>query len=498
LLKIVYDGLESYSDSAGSKCEPAFVPSRAPNLSGMAPSPPDYHIRTGLPTSEPALYNIAMSSHGFADFLEQLQADGRLVRVDESVEQRLDIGVKAAEAVPSAALFTNVHEVPIPLILGIFSSPENVLAALQASSFGEAAARVGQLLAHANGETWLERLGGNRTSPLRKCQPKTLRSGPSQQIVHLGRDVDLSGLPVPVFHAEEKYPALTAGRLIGQGPSDDHLHVGRYDFRIIASDRLVACWRPSSAPARLLAHYRRRGESMPVAIAFGGEPVDLLAAMAPLPHGADVLELTGYLRGHPCELIPGRCAGLPVPADAELVIEGVIDPREPFVDPGSGLDAMGQLRRLRPGPVVRVEAVTHRPTPLIPALLPSEKGQIHRTLVRVFLPILRQELPALSDIEFPAFGGDGLWAFASIDKTYAGQTGQFTNAFWGLPKMLHVRYLVIVDDDVDVHNADEVWTAVAAHAAPATDVRLGDVPLDVFLHDPSPGRMAFDATRSLP
>ncbi len=438
-----------------------------------------------------------MSSHGFADFLEQLQADGRLVRRGEPAGRRLDVAARTGELAPSSLLFTDVSDAISPLVLGIFSLPEATLSAFRASSFEEAAARMDGILARGKGGTWLERLGGDRSPTLRKYQPKTLRTGPAQQIVHLGRDVDLSGLPAPTFHADEEYPALTAGRLIAKGPDGGHLHVGRHDFRVIDSGRLVACWHPSSQPARMLAYYRRGGESMPVALAFGGEPIDLLAAMAPLPRRTDVLELTGYLRGSPCELIPGRRVDLPVPADAELIIEGTIDPSKPLVEAGSGLDAMGQMRPLRQGPVVRVEAVTHRPTPLFPSLLPTEKGPIHRALVKAFLPFLRQELPGLRDLEFPIFGGDRVWAFASIDKTYAGQGTQFANAFWGLPKMFPVRYLVIVDEEVDVGNSDEVWAAVSAHAAPNADTRLGDVPPNEFLYDQSPGRMVIDATRSL-
>lgn len=456
---------------------------------------PDYHTWVGLPTLDSALYNIAMSTHAFADFLEQLQANGRLARRSEPVQRHLEAAAKAGEVAPHALLLTEVVGAVCPLILGMFSSPEAILAAFGAASLKESVARLDKILVGGTGESWLERLGGDRSSSLRKYQAKPLRTGPSQQIVHLGRDVDLCGLPTPTLHPDEVYPALTAGRLITRGPGGRHLHVGRHDLRIIDSNRLVACWRPSSQPARLLAQYGRRGESMPVAIAFGGEPVDLLTAMAPLPRRADVLELTGYLRGGPCELLPGRCVDLPVPADAELVIEGTIDASEPHIDAGSGLDAMGQLRRLRHGPIVHIEAVTHRPTPLFPALLPSEKCRLHGALVKAFLPFLRQELPGLSNLEFPAFGGDRVWAFASIDKTYAGQGGQFAHAFWGMPKMFPVRYLVLVDEDVDVDNSDEVWAAVAAHAAPATDVCIGDTPPDEFLHDQPPGRLVFDATR---
>lgn len=438
-----------------------------------------------------------MSSHGFADFLEQLQADGGLVRQDGPVERDLEAGAKAVDAAPPATLFPDVSRADFPLILGVFSSPERILAAFRASSSDEIATRLDELAAGGNGNSWLERLSGDRSGPLRKYQPKTLRTGPSQQIVQLGRDVDLGGLPTPTFHADEEFPALTAGRLITRGSDGSHLHVGRHDLRIVDSDRLVACWHPSSQPARLLAQYGRRGESMPIAIAFGGEPTDLLTAMAPLPRRTDVLELSGYLRGAACEVIPARCVDLPVPADAELVIEGTIAPNEPYADPGSGLDAMGQVRRLQPGPVVRVDAITHRPTPLFPALLRGEKSCIHQILAKAFLPFLRAELPGLCDFGFPSFGGDRAWAFASIDKTYPGQARQFANTFWGLSKMLPVRYLVIVDEDVDLGNADEVWSAVASHATPRHDVRVTDSIPDEFLYDQSPGRMVFDATRPL-
>ncbi|MHB8897432.1 MAG: UbiD family decarboxylase domain-containing protein [Thermoguttaceae bacterium] len=434
-----------------------------------------------------------MSSHAFADFLEQLQTDRRLVRHGRVVERRGEIDALAQSAAPNAVLFPEVEQTSMPLVVGVFSAPANVLKAFGASSFGEAAGRILEILAQGSGETWLERLGVNRLSPLRKYQPRTVRTATAQQIVRLGRDVDLAGLPAPVFSGED-LPSLNAGRLISRGPGDDRLHVGRYDFRVLGPNRLVACWRPSSVAARLLAHYRRRGETMPVAIAFGGQPLDLLLAMAPLPAGADVFELTGCLRGQPCEVVAGRHAGLPVPADAELVIEGFIDPAEPPADPGSGLDAMGLVGRLRPGPVLRVEAITHRPTPLFPWLLPGEKAEIQRALGRVFLPLLRPQLPGLCDLDFPAFGGDRVWALASIDQTYAGEAGQFAQAFWAAAEMLPVRYLVVVDADVDVHEADKVWAAVAAHAAPASDVHFAESPPDEFLRDPAPGRMVIDAT----
>lgn len=437
-----------------------------------------------------------MSSHAFADFLEQLQAEGQLVRHDAPVQKRVEASVKAEEIAPRSVLFTDVTGSRFPLVVGVYSSEGRVLAALDASSTEEVATRIDGIAAADKGISWLERLSGDSSTLSRKYQPRSVRTGPSQQIVQLGRDVDLSSLPIPTFHSDEEFPPLTSGRLFVRSPDGDRLHVGVHDFRVIDSNRLVANWPPSSQPARILAAYFRRGETMPVAIAYGGAPADLLTAMAPLPYGTSTLELCGYLRGTACELIQGRQVDLPVPADAELVIEGTITPGD-CAEAGSGLDATGQLRRLQPGPVIHVQAMTHRSPPLFSAFVPGEKASIQRVLVKVFLPLLRAELPDLCELAFPAFGGDRIWAFASIDKTYSGQAKRFAHAFWGLTQMLPVRYLAVVDADVDVGCPEEVWKAVAAHAAPSPDIRMSDSIPDEFLYDQPPGRMAIDATRPL-
>ena len=437
-----------------------------------------------------------MSSHAFADFLEQLQANGHLLRQDEPVQRSLEVGSKATEIAPQAALFTDVPDAQFPLVLGVYSLPKRVLATFGASSPAEIAARI-EDVGTEKGVSWLARLSGERPATLQKHEYKTLRTGPSQQIVHLGRDVDLGSLPAPLLHPDEEFPAITAGRLITRAPHGGQLYVGRHDLRIVDANRLVTCWPPSSPPAQFSEYYRRRGEPMPVAIAFGGVPSDLLTAMAPLPRRMDVLELTGYLRGAPCEMVQARSVDLPVPADAELVIEGTIVPDETHVNPGNGLDAVGQPRPLQPAPVVHVEAVTHRPTPLFHAFLPAEKACIQQTLAKAFLPFLRLELPGLCELEFPSFGGDRLWGFASIDKTYPGQAIQFASAFWGLSRMLPVRYLAIVDADLDLTNTDEVLQAIAAHATPSSDLRITDSIPDEFIYDQPPGRIAFDATRPL-
>lgn len=438
-----------------------------------------------------------MSSHNFADFLEQLQADGQLIRISDEVRAEIDAARRAAESATQALLLSRVADRDFPLAVHLFASPQRICRALRSASLDEPAARLAQGLEGTEG-SWLDRLAGERSGGWKKSQPRMVRGGPCQQIVRVGSDVDLACLPAPTVLVEGELGAITAGRLFTRPAGEDRLHVGRYDVRVTGRAELAACWAPYQEPARLLAEYRRRGQPMPVAIALGGDPLDLLAASGPLSPATDVLALTGYLKGSACELVAARRIDLPVPADAEMILEGLIDPDGPAVDAGWTVDPMGQPRRLRPAPAIRIEALTHRVTPVFPAILPGlETWNVDRCLAQVFLPLLRCRLPGLVDLELPAFGGGRLWALASIDKTYPGQARQFAKAFWSLPQMVAARFLVVVDHQVDVHNPDDVWAAVSRHTSPPDGVEFAESPPEAFLTEPSPGRMLLDATAPL-
>lgn len=438
-----------------------------------------------------------MSPHHFADFLELLQADGQLARITEAIRAELDVARRAAES-PQALLLSQVTDRDFPLAVHLFASQQRVCRALRSASLEETAARLAQVLEGGEEGSWLDRLGGEPKGSLKKTQPRMVRSGPCQQIVRLGSDVDLFRLPAPTLLVEGEAGAITAGRLITRPLGKDRLHVGRYDFRITGRAELAACWDPYQEPARILAEYRRRGLPMPVAIALGGDPVDLLIASGPLGAGADPLALAGYYRGNACELVAARRIDLPVPADSEIVLEGAIDPGGPAVDAGWAVDAMGQPRPLRPAPAIRIEALTCRVTPVFPAILPGvETRTVSQCLARVFLPFFRRALDGLVDLELPAFGAGRLWAFASIDKTYPGQARQFAKAFWALPQMIPVRFLVVVDHGIDVHNLEEVWAAVSTHTTPSSGVEFSEAPPDAFLDAPPARRMLFDATAPL-
>ena len=451
-----------------------------------------------------------MSYHCLAEFLEELGEAGELVRIEAAVDPVLEaaeITERTVRAGGPALLFGAVVGHQLPLLTNLLGTETRICRALGVESPGELAGRIGELIEPPEPEGWFEKI---KTAPgraaLRRLPPRTVKTGACQQVVRLGGDVDLGELPVVQCRPREAGPTITAGELFAADAESGRVLVGRYDLRVLDRDRLAACWDPHDDAARLMTGYQERKERMPLAVVLGGDPSGLLAAMAPLPSGADVSALAGFFRNRPRDLVRCRSLELEVPTDAELVIEGYADPAEPPVDCGVLAASGGYYRSARRAPVIRVTAVTHRANPVYPALVPGpppdEACVIHRTLGRIFLPLVRLAIPELVDYDLPVFGAGRHWVLVSIRKTYAGQARKVAHAVWGLRQLMFSKLLVIVDEEVDVHDQPEVWAAVAGHVDPGRDVWFSSGPLDPL--DPAGGagglsqRMAIDATVKRP
>ena len=258
---------------------------------------------------------------------------------------------------------------------------------------------------------------------------------------------------------------------------------------------------------------------MPVAVVLGGDPICFLAAMAPLPDAADVWSFAGLLRQRPLDLVCGRSVDLQVPADAEIVIEGTINPDEDAVESGPWCTPSGYYAPRCLAQIMRVTAITQRANPICPAIVlgpmadracgsetpsneeiaPNEWVTITRAMTEVVLPLIRLAIPEMVDIDLPVAGSGRHIALVSIRKTYAGQARRMANAIWGLPAFMLCKLLVLVDEDVDIHDCDAVWARVSAIVEPGRDVLVSEGPPNHA--DPAnpaaTGRMAIDATRRL-
>ena len=285
--------------------------------------------------------------------------------------------------------------------------------------------------------------------------------------------------------------------------------MGRYRVRAAGHRSAGRLLGPLRQPARLLEGEHRGDKPVPAAVVLGGDPAGLLAASATLAPRLDRAALAGLLRNKPLELVRCRSSDLEVPADADVVIEGYFDPRAAAVDVGPRATPLGTLAPPCRAAVMQVTAITQRGNPVFPALVhgppPNEACAIARAMAQVLLPVVKLAVPDLIDLDLPPSAGVRQVLVASIDTRYAGQAHRVAHALWGLPGLMLVRWLVIVDGDVDVRDPAQLTAAVARHVDPARDVFFTQGPPDPWQsaatadHAGPPGqRLGIDATAKLP
>lgn len=422
----------------------------------------------------------AMSFSSLADFLEELDRLGQLRSVDEVVD-----GAGTPEAVAdlvagsggSAVLVRNVEGCDFPLVAGILETEERICRALGIGSLDELAD------------------GRQGVFP-----PRSVRVGACQKVVRLGGDVDLARLPVPRGGSRQTHRVITAGQLVSRDPTSGQMLAGYAELSIRSARELAVHWAAHEPLARLAAVYRERGEPMPLAVAVGGPPACLLAAMAKLPSPIDRGELAGYLAQRPIDVVRCRTVDLDAPAEAEFIVEGTIEPAAPPAETGPVATPLGRWAASRPALVMRVTAMTHRANPVFPAIVygpaSREWASIHRAMHRVLLPLLRIAVPEVVDCHLPECGQGRELGWVAIRPGGAATARRVAEMLWELPATMFCKLLVFVDEEVDVHDAKSVWAAVAANFDPASDALASDGPADPWADCGGPcRRMAIDATR---
>ena len=353
-----------------------------------------------------------MSYPSLADFLEELRQSGQLVRVEAQVSPNLEateITSRVTHQGGPALLFGNVAGHGFPLLTNLLATDDRICRALGIRSPEDLETRIAELVQPTEPEGWFEKLKAAPTrTALRKLAPKLVKSALCQQIVRLGGDVDLGELPALRSRPLEPSPRITAGQVFTVNVPSGQPLLGCYDLGLLDRTRLAVGWLPHDEPARALAVYRQRGLKMPLAVVLGGDPAGLLAAMAPVPPELDGSSLAGLLRDKPREMVRCRTIDLEVPADADLVIEGQINPAAQEADFGLAAVPGGEYQRPRPAPVMEVTAISHRANPVFPALVPGDPPDeacvIRRFLHRVFTPLVRLAIPDLVAYDLPSFG----------------------------------------------------------------------------------------------
>ena len=459
-----------------------------------------------------------MSLDSLAEFVQRLAAAGELTRVTHPVSVNLELCEIADRVMKSpgggqALLFEHVTlfdgtRSQYPVAINLFGSMRRMAMALGVDDLDAIGARIEELLQMKVPEGLIAKLSLlPRLLEIGKFPPRVRGGRPSaQQVVWRGDEVDLRKLPIIKCWPEDGGPYITLPMVISKDPTRGIRNVGMYRVQVLGPRTLAMHWQRHKVGA---AHWREmaeRGETMPVCIAIGADPASVYSASAPLPPTVDEFLFSGFLRKEPVSLAKALTCDLEVPADAEFVIEGYIDPRDELVTEGPFGDHTGFYSLADLYPQVHVTAVTMREHPIYATTIvgrPSmEDYYLGHATERIFLPLLKLTTPEIVDYHMPAEGIFHNLVFVSIDKQYPGQAYKVMNALWGQGLMSLAKVLVVVDKDVNVRDPQEAWWVALNHIDPERDARFTMGPIDVLDHASRAftygSKMGIDATRKWP
>jgi len=443
------------------------------------------------------------------DFIALLEQRGELIRITEPVSRDLEITEivdRTVKAGGPALLFTNVTGYRTPLAINLLGTERRMAWALGAESLEEVADRVEALIRTAPPADWKEKL---RLLPklagLTKALPKTVSRAPCQEVVLAGDDINLDVMPAQLCWPGDGGRYITQTQVFTRDPATGERNVGMYRVQIFDRDTCGMHWQTHKVGAQHHRSAEERGARIEAAIALGGHPAMIYSASAPLPEGLDECLLAGFLAGRPIELVQAKTVDLLVPAEAEYVIEGYLDPGERRLEGPFG-DHTGYYSLAEDYPVLHVTAITHRRDPVYPSIVVGpplqEDGPMGKATERIFLPLIRAQFPEIVDMHLPVEGVFHNLALVAIKKRYPGHARKIMQAIWGTGQLMFSKVVIVVDDDVDVQNLAEVVWRVTANIDPKRDAVFADGITDVLDHDSDriglSGKMGIDATRKWP
>ncbi|OGS81449.1 MAG: 3-octaprenyl-4-hydroxybenzoate decarboxylase [Gallionellales bacterium GWA2_59_43] len=462
-----------------------------------------------------------MKYHDLRDFIAQLEKMGELKRITAPVSTHLEmteIADRVLRAQGPALLFENVvgpemQKNGIPVLANLFGTPRRVALGMGEENIG-ALREVGKLLAYLKEpeppkglkdawEKW----------PLLKqvltMSPKVLSSAPCQEVVWEGADVDLAKLPIQHCWPGDVAPLITWGLVVTRGPNKSRQNLGIYRQQVLGPNKVIMRWLAHRGGALDFRDHCQKnpGQPFPVAVVIGADPATILGAVTPVPDSLSEYQFAGLLRGSKTELV--KCIGsdLQVPASAEIVLEGVIHPDEMALEGPYG-DHTGYYNEQDKFPVFTIARITMRSKPIYHSTYtgkpPDEPAMLGIALNEVFVPLLQKQFPEIEDFYLPPEGCSYRMAVVSIRKQYAGHAKRVMFGIWSfLRQFMYTKFIVVVDDDIDVRDWKEVIWAITTRMDPVRDTLLVEnTPID-YLDFASPvsglgGKMGLDATNKWP
>jgi 4-hydroxy-3-polyprenylbenzoate decarboxylase len=490
-----------------------------------------------------------MAYRDFQHFLQVLEEKGELKRIREPVSPYLEITEVADRVMKAdgpALLFENVRGRPhrlgtpnprsavlnepsihssaqnergpdvqyeFPVAINAMGSRRRMSLALSCDDFEEHAERIEALL---KPEVPAGKLEALKKLPwlfkeVKSAPPKTVSSAPSQEIVMQGDEVDLTKLPILTCWPEDAGPFITLPLVFTHDPSTGKRNVGMYRMQLFDRNTCGMHWQMHKTGMRHMEDAEQSAgklapvQRMQVAVALGGDPALTFSAISPLPPGIDEMLFAGFLRRENVRMVPAKTFDLKVPADAEIILEGYVDPTERRLEGPFG-DHTGYYSLADDFPVFHVTCVTMRKNAVYPATIvgipPMEDGWMGKAVERIFMPMIRLTLPELVDMNLPVEACFHNVAFVSIKKKYPGHAYKVMNAIWGLGGLAFTKFVFVFDEDCNVQDFGEVLFRIGANCDPGRDTLHSRGPVDQLDHASMSmgfgGKIGFDCTHKWP
>ncbi len=453
-----------------------------------------------------------MKYRDLRDFISQLENMGELKRIAHPVSTHLEMTEICDRVLRNggpAIIFENPKGQSMPVLANLFGTPRRV--ALGMGEESTAALReVGRLLSYLKEpeppkglkdawEKWPV------LKQVMNMSPRVLSSAPCQEVVWEGKDVDLSRLPVQHCWPGDIAPLITWGMTVTRGPEKTRQNLGIYRQQVIAPNKVIMRWLAHRGGALDFREHclKYPGKPFPVAVVIGADPATILGAVTPVPDSLSEYQFAGLLRGSRTELVKCLGSDLQVPASSEIVLEGVIHPEETALEGPYG-DHTGYYNEQERFPVLTIERIAMRRDPIYHSTYtgkpPDEPAMLGVALNEVFVPLLQKQFPEIADFYLPPEGCSYRMAVVSIRKQYAGHAKRIMFGIWSfLRQFMYTKFIIVVDDDIDIRNWQEVIWAITTRVDPVRDTLLVEnTPID-YLDFASPvsglgGKMGLDAT----
>ena len=446
-----------------------------------------------------------MAIEDIRDFIEALEKNGELKRVKIEVDSDLEIAEimrRQMYANGPAILFENVKDYKMPILANAFGSMKRLEIGLEMNDFTEIGQRIVDMTKMDIPSGFLNKIKKlPELSKMTESFPKIEGSGPVTEFT--SNSASFNEIPILKSWPDDAGRFITLGLVATNHPETGVRNLGVYRIQILDDTHALMHWQKHKRGAHHADVTKDKGDKIPTAIIIGGDPATIFSSIAPVPEGLDKFLFAGITRKKGIKMVKCKTIDLEVPANAEIVLEGYVDPSD-LKDEGPFGDHTGYYTPVEPYPTFTLTGIMRRKNPIYVTTVVGkpilEDAYIGKVIERSFLPLIRMFHPEVVDFSMPPAGWFQGFAIISIKKRYPGQAKKVMMGLWGMGQLSLTKMFVVVDEDVNVHSMDDVLWAITTRADAARDtIIIKNTPTDTL--DPaSPlvnfgSKLGIDATQ---